>query len=51
MTIDHIYPRSKGGADDPENLQFLCAACNSTKGDRTQAYLIQVLKEQGVRHE
>ena len=51
MTIDHIHPRSKGGTDDPENLQLLCAACNSTKGDRTQAYLIQALKEQGVRRE
>ena len=51
MTIDHIHARSKGGTDDPENLQILCAACNSTKGDRTQVYLIQALKEQGVRRE
>ena len=48
ITIDHIHPRSKGGTGDPDNLQLLCAACNSTKGDRTQAYLIQKLKEQGV---
>lgn len=51
LTIDHIIPRSRGGTDDPDNLQLLCAACNSTKGDRTQAYLIQALKEQGVRRE
>ena len=51
MTIDHIHPRSKEGSDDLDNLQLLCAACNSTKGDRTQAYLIQKLKEQGVRRE
>ena len=51
MTIDHIHPRSEGGSDDLDNLQLLCAACNSTKGDRTQAYLIQKLIEQGVRRE
>jgi 5-methylcytosine-specific restriction endonuclease McrA len=51
MTIDHIHPRSKAGTDDPDNLQLLCAVCNATKGDRTQAYLIQKLKEQGVRRE
>ena len=31
MTIDHIHPRSKGGTDDPGNLQLLYGACNSTK--------------------
>ena len=51
ITIDHIHPRSKGGTDDPDDLQLLCAACNSTKGDRTQEYLIQKLKEQSVRRE
>lgn len=40
MTIDHITPRSKGGTDDADNLQLLCGACNSTKGDRTQAELV-----------
>ena len=51
ITIDHIHPCSKGGTDDQDNLQLLCAACNSTKGDRTQAYLIQKLKERGVLRE
>jgi len=48
MTIDHIIPRSRGGTDDPDNLQLLCGACNSTKGNRTQEELIQALKDQGV---
>ena len=48
MTIDHITPRSRGGTDDPDNLQLLCGACNSTKGNRTQEELIQALREQGV---
>ena len=28
-----------------ENLQLLCGACNSIKGDRTHEYLIARLKE------
>lgn len=32
--LDHIQPRSKGGADTDENLQLLCGACNTKKGNR-----------------
>ena len=49
MTIDHILPRSRGGTDDPSNLQLLCARCNSSKGDRTQEEWIEWLKEKGRR--
>ena len=51
MTIDHIIPQSKGGTNDPDNLQLLCGACNSTKGNRTQDELIQSLRDQGVLRE
>ena len=48
MTIDHIYPRSRGGADTVDNLQLLCHACNSAKGTGTQEELRRKLRERGV---
>ena len=50
MTVDHIVPKSQGGTDHKDNLQLLCGACNSTKGQGTQAELISRLKAQGVLH-
>ena len=32
LSLDHIYPYSLGGTDDPGNLQTLCVSCNSRKG-------------------
>ena len=48
LTVDHIVPQSRGGTDHRENLQLLCAVCNSTKSTSTQEELISRLKEQGV---
>ena len=36
-TIDHVLPRSRGGADSWENLVAACLRCNNVKGDRTPA--------------
>jgi hypothetical protein len=38
LAVDHIKPRSEGGADELDNLQFLCRPCNSKKGVRADAY-------------
>lgn len=35
-TIDHIVPLSKGGDNDPANLQLLCMGCNSTKSNKPE---------------
>ena len=34
LEIDHIYPISKGGKSDLDNLQTLCHNCNYQKGNR-----------------
>jgi hypothetical protein len=34
LTLDHIYPWSKGGEDTFDNLRTLCRPCNSSKGAR-----------------
>ena len=36
-TVDHVLPRSRGGADTWENLVACCLRCNGAKGDRTPA--------------
>lgn len=35
LTVDHIIPRSRGGADTWENLACACKQCNNRKGNRT----------------
>ena len=35
LTIDHVYPKSKGGPDTWENLVAACVPCNNRKGNRT----------------
>ncbi len=31
-TIEHVVPRSQGGADHPDNYVVACAGCNSSRG-------------------
>ena len=48
FTVDHMVPQSRGGTDHLDNLQLLCGACNSLKGDRPQEYLLARLKEMAL---
>jgi 5-methylcytosine-specific restriction endonuclease McrA len=34
LTVDHVVPRSKGGASSWDNIVTCCAACNRRKGNR-----------------
>ena len=34
LTVDHVIPRSKGGASTWDNIVTCCAPCNRRKGDR-----------------
>ena len=36
LEIDHIFPFSRGGGHEPENLQVLCKQCNLSKSDSIQ---------------
>lgn len=33
MEVDHIFPRSLGGKDDPTNLVAACRRCNKSKSN------------------
>lgn len=33
--FDHIFPLSRGGSDDPNNITVACSTCNLSKGDKT----------------
>lgn len=35
LACDHIFPRSRGGANTMSNLTTACRSCNSSKRDRT----------------
>ena len=33
LTIDHVFPRNKGGTNDIDNIIMVCKHCNSSKRD------------------
>ncbi len=35
LTVDHVHPRSRGGATTWDNVTTACGPCNRRKGDRT----------------
>lgn len=35
LTLDHVFPRSRGGETRWENIVTCCTSCNTKKGNRT----------------
>ena len=36
FAVDHVVPRSRGGATDMDNLALSCSGCNSHKYNKIQ---------------
>jgi len=34
LSLEHLFPRIRGGPDDEKNLAWVCRSCNSSKGGR-----------------
>lgn len=51
LEVDHILPRSKGGSDEPHNLQALCFSCNAMKRDRDDTNLRAVRESYSHKQE
>jgi|GEM_PF-5790880 len=39
LTLDHIFPKSKGGSDNIKNLEILYYNCNNIKGNKVKKSL------------
>jgi len=49
MTVDHVVPRTLGGAETWTNLVCACARCNNKKGNRTPDQANMKLMRRPVR--
>ena len=49
LTVDHVYPISRGGEDTWENLVAACVECNNRKGDRTPEEALMPLRRKPMR--
>ena len=49
LTIDHVLPRSRGGATGWENCVLACVRCNHRKADRTPAEATMTLPREPKR--
>ena len=49
--LDHIVPRAKGGNNDSDNIELVCAACNYAKRDSSlQEFVLMCLKVENKYH-
>ena len=46
--VDHIFPLSKGGSNDPSNICCACQFCNRSKGSKMPWEYLEYLKERGA---
>ncbi len=46
-TVDHVWPLSRSGANDLENLVMACTSCNASKRDRTPLEFIYNWRNRG----
>jgi|SRR5579859_4239021 len=37
MDVEHLFPESRGGVTEEDNLWLACSGCNDHKGDRIEA--------------
>jgi hypothetical protein len=49
LTIDHVVPRSQGGASSWTNYVLACVACNKRKADRTPRGAGMTLRREPIR--
>lgn len=49
LTIDHVMPKSRGGATSWKNCAVACVACNNRKADRTPEEAKMKLRKTPVR--
>jgi 5-methylcytosine-specific restriction endonuclease McrA len=49
LSIDHVIPRSRGGADSWDNVTTACLTCNVRKGSRTPREAGMVLSREPRR--
>ncbi len=51
LEIDHIFPFSKGGSDDDDNLTTSCRRCNRSKRNKTLSEYKEWLAKKGGCYE
>lgn len=52
VTLDHVWPRSRGGSNSVDNLVISCARCNNLKGDSLPGEGgVKAVKREASRHQ